>query len=190
MGAVSPVPFATEEFLNKIEERVVKPTISGFQKDNLPYVGFVFIGLIKVGDDPKVIEYNVRMGDPETEVVLPRLKNDFVEILQAMSSQTLDKIDIEIDERAATTIMMVSGGYPESYQKGKEITGLEAVTESIPFHAGATLKDGKIITTGGRVMAMTSYGNTYQEAIKKSYQSIEKLHFDKMYYRKDIGFDL
>ena len=190
MGAVSPVPFATEEFLNKIEERVVKPTISGFQKDNLPYVGFVFIGLIKVGDDPKVIEYNVRMGDPETEVVLPRLKNDFVEILQAMSSQTLDKIDIEIDERAATTIMMVSGGYPESYQKGKEITGLEAVTESIPFHAGAILKDGKIITTGGRVMAMTSYGNTYQEAIKKSYQSIEKLHFDKMYYRKDIGFDL
>jgi len=190
MGAVSPVPFATEEFLNKIEERVVKPTISGFQKDNLPYVGFVFIGLIKVGDDPKVIEYNVRMGDPETEVVLPRLKNDFVEILQAMSSQTLDKIDIEIDERAATTIMMVSGGYPESYQKGKEITGLEAVTESIPFHAGANLKDGKIITTGGRVMAMTSYGNTYQEAIKKSYQSIEKLHFDKMYYRKDIGFDL
>jgi len=190
MGAVSPVPFATEEFLNKIEERVVKPTINGFQKDNLPYVGFVFIGLIKVGDDPKVIEYNVRMGDPETEVVLPRLKNDFVEILQAMSNQTLDKIDIEIDERAATTVMMVSGGYPEAYEKGKEITGLENITESIPFHAGANLEDGKIVTSGGRVMAMTSYGESYSEALKKSYQSIEKLHFDKMYYRKDIGFDL
>ncbi|MCL4159809.1 UNVERIFIED_CONTAM: hypothetical protein GTU68_021941 [Idotea baltica] len=190
MGAVSPVPFATDEFLNKIEERIVKPTISGFKKDNLPYVGFVFIGLIKVGDDPKVIEYNVRMGDPETEVVLPRLKNDFVEILQAMANGTLNKIDIDIDDRAATTIMTVSGGYPEAYEKGKEITGVDAIVDSIPFHAGAQLKDGKIVTSGGRVMAITSYGNTYQEAIKKSYQSIEKLHFDKIYYRKDIGFDL
>ncbi|GAA4295836.1 phosphoribosylamine--glycine ligase [Aestuariibaculum suncheonense] len=190
MGAVSPVPFATDEFLNKIEERIVKPTIEGFKKDKLPYIGFVFIGLIKVGDDPKVIEYNVRMGDPETEVVLPRLKNDFVEVLQAMANGTLNEIDIEIDERAATTIMMVSGGYPEAYEKGKEITGLEAVTESIPFHAGAQLKDGKVVTTGGRVIAITSYGETYQEAIKKSYQSIDKLNFDKMYYRKDIGFDL
>ena len=190
MGAVSPVPFATNDFLSKIEERIVKPTINGFKKDNLPYVGFVFIGLIKVGNDPKVIEYNVRMGDPETEVVLPRLKNDFVEILQAMANGTLDKINIEIDERAATTIMLVSGGYPEDYEKGKEITGIEAVNGSIVFHAGAQLKEGKVLTTGGRVMAITSYGNTYQEAIKKSYQSIEKLHFDKMYYRKDIGFDL
>ena len=190
MGAVSPVPFATEEFLNKIEERIVKPTISGFKKDNLPYVGFVFIGLMKVGDDPKVIEYNVRMGDPETEVVLPRLKNDFVKILQAMANGTLDNIDIEIDERAATTIMLVSGGYPEAYEKGKEITGVNAIEDSILFHAGAILKDGKIVTSGGRVMAITSYGNTYQEAIKKSYQNIEKLHFDKMNYRKDIGFDL
>ena len=190
MGAVSPVPFATDAFLNKIEERIVKPTISGFAKDKLPYVGFVFIGLIKVGDDPKVIEYNVRMGDPETEVVLPRLKNDFVEILQAMSNGTLDKIDIEIDERAATTIMLVSGGYPEAYEKGKEITGVDTIQDSIPFHAGAQLQNGKIVTTGGRVMAITSYGNTYQEAIKKSYQNIEKLHFDKMNYRKDIGFDL
>ncbi len=190
MGAVSPVPFATEEFLNKIEERIVKPTIKGFTKDNLPYVGFVFIGLIKVGNDPKVIEYNVRMGDPETEVVLPRLKNDFVEILQAMANGTLDTINIEIDERAATTIMLVSGGYPEAYEKGKEITGIEAIKNSIPFHAGAQLKDGKVVTSGGRVMAITSYGNTYQEAIKKSYQNIEKLHFDKMHYRKDIGFDL
>ena len=190
MGAVSPVPFATDAFLNKIEERIVKPTISGFAKDKLPYVGFVFIGLIKVGDDPKVIEYNVRMGDPETEVVLPRLKNDFVEILQAMSNGTLDKIDIEIDERAATTIMLVSGGYPEAYEKGKEITGVDTIQDSIPFHAGAQLQNGKIVTTGGRVMAITSYGNTYQEAIKKSYHNIEKLHFDKMNYRKDIGFDL
>jgi phosphoribosylamine--glycine ligase len=190
MGAVSPVPFASEAFLQKIEDRIVKPTIDGFKKDNLPYKGFVFIGLIKVGDDPKVIEYNVRMGDPETEVVLPRLKNDFVEILQAIANQTLDKITIEIDERAATTIMLVSGGYPEAYEKGKEITGIENIVDSIPFHAGATIKYNKILTSGGRVMAITSYGNSYQEAIKKSYQNIEKLHFDKMYYRKDIGFDL
>jgi phosphoribosylamine--glycine ligase len=190
MGAVSPVPFATDAFLKKIEERIVKPTINGFKKDNLPYVGFVFIGLIKVGDDPKVIEYNVRMGDPETEVVLPRLKNDFVEILEAMANGTLDKIYIEIDDRAATTIMLVSGGYPEAYEKGKEITGVDSIKDSIPFHAGAQIKDGKIVTSGGRVMAITSYGNTYQEAINKSYQSIEKLHFDKMNYRKDIGFDL
>ena len=190
MGAVSPVPFASDEFLNKIEERIVKPTINGFQKDNLPYKGFVFIGLIKVGDDPKVIEYNVRMGDPETEVVLPRLKNDFVEILLAISNETLDKITIEIDERAATTIMLVSGGYPEAYEKGKEITGIENIIDSISFHAGATIKGNKIVTSGGRVMAITSYGKTYKEAIKKSYQNIEKLHFDKMYYRKDIGFDL
>jgi len=190
MGAVSPVPFATDSFLNKIEERVVKPTILGLQKDNLPYKGFVFIGLIKVGDDPKVIEYNVRMGDPETEVVLPRLKNDLVEIFQAIANQTLDNIDIEIDERAATTVMLVSGGYPEAYEKGKEISGVANIVDSIPFHAGAKTDNGKIVTSGGRVMAITSYGNTYNEAIKKSYQSIEKLHFDKMYYRKDIGFDL
>ncbi|WP_298755375.1 phosphoribosylamine--glycine ligase [uncultured Psychroserpens sp.] len=190
MGAVSPVPFATDEFLNTIEEQIVKPTILGLQKDNLPYKGFVFIGLIKVGNDPKVIEYNVRMGDPETEVVLPRLKNDIVEIFKAISENRLNDIDIDIDDRAATTVMLVSGGYPEAYDKGKEITGLEQIDGSIPFHAGATTKDNKIVTSGGRVMAITSYGNTYQEAIKKSYQNIDKLHFDKMNYRKDIGFDL
>ena len=130
------------------------------------------------------------MGDPETEVVLPRLKNDLVEIFTAINNQTLNKINIEIDERAATTIMMVSGGYPEAYEKGKIITGLENISDSIPFHAGAVLKEGKVVTSGGRVMAITSYGKTYEEAIKKSYQNIEKLHFDKMYYRKDIGFDL
>jgi len=190
MGAVSPVPFATADFLNKIEERIVKPTIQGLQQDNLPYKGFIFIGLIKVDGEPKVIEYNVRMGDPETEVVLPRLKNDIVEVFEAISNQTLDDIEIEIDERAATTVMIVSGGYPEAYEKGKEITGLENIKDSIPFHAGATLKDGKVFTSGGRVLAITSYGNNYKQALKKSYQNIEKLHFDKMYYRKDIGFDL
>jgi len=190
MGAISPVPFADEVFMSKIEERIVKPTITGLQNDNLPYKGFVFIGLIKVGDDPKVIEYNVRMGDPETEVVLPRLKNDLVELFQAVANETLNEIDIDIDQRAATTVMLVSGGYPEAYEKGKEISGIGAVSESILFHAGAKLKDENILTSGGRVMAITSYGNTYQEAIKKSYQSIEKLKFDKMYYRKDIGFDL
>jgi phosphoribosylamine---glycine ligase len=190
MGAVSPVPFATPTFLNKIEERIVKPTISGLQKDNLPYQGFIFIGIIKVGDDPKVIEYNVRMGDPETEVVLPRVKTDMVEIFEAISNKSLDKIDIEIDDRAATTVMLVSGGYPEAYEKGKEITGLENIKDSIPFHAGAVKRNGKIITSGGRVMTITSYGNTYQEAIKKSYKNISKLTFEKMCYRKDIGFDL
>jgi phosphoribosylamine--glycine ligase len=130
------------------------------------------------------------MGDPETEVVLPRLKNDFVEILQAMANGTLDRINIEIDERAATTIMLVSGGYPEAYEKGKVISGINHIKDSIPFHAGANIKDGQVVTSGGRVMAITSYGNTYKEAIKKSYQNIQKLHFDKMYYRKDIGFDL
>ena len=190
MGAISPVPFASKAFLDRIENEVVKPTVEGLKKDKLPYVGFIFIGLIKVGDDPKVIEYNVRMGDPETEVVLPRLKTDLVEIFDAMAKQTLANVKIEIDDRAATTIMLVSGGYPEAYEKGKEITGLEKVTKSIAFHAGSIEKEGKVITSGGRVMAITSYGNTYQEAIKKSYQSIENLHFDKMYYRKDIGFDL
>lgn len=190
MGAISPVPFADGLFMNKVEERIVKPTILGLQKDNLPYKGFVFIGLIKVGDDPKVIEYNVRMGDPETEVVLPRLKNDLLELFQAVANQILNEIEIVIDERAATTVMLVSGGYPEAYEKGKEITGLDKIEGSIPFHAGAILKDGKIFTSGGRVMAITSYGSTYNKAIKKSYQNIEKLHFDKMNYRKDIGYDL
>lgn len=190
MGAVSPVPFATPEFLAKIEDRVVKPTVAGLQKDNIDYTGFVFIGLIKVGDDPFVIEYNVRMGDPETEVVMPRLKSDLVEIFEAMAKQELDKVSLEIDERAATTIMMVSGGYPEDYEKGKVITGIEKVTNSIVFHAGTALKDGEVVTNGGRVLAVTSYGSTYQEAIAQSYQSIDKIAFDKMYFRKDIGFDL
>lgn len=190
MGAISPVPFATKDFLDKIEDKIVKPTVEGLAKDDLPYKGFIFIGLIKVGDEPKVIEYNVRMGDPETEVVLPRLKTDLVRLFKAISNQTLSDIQLEIDDRAATTVMLVSGGYPEAYEKGKEILGIENVKESLVFHAGAKEEDGKIVTSGGRVMAVTSYGNTYQEAIKKSYQSINNICFDKMNYRKDIGFDL
>lgn len=190
MGAISPVPFASPEFLSKVETRIVQPTIEGLKKDNLPYKGFVFIGLIKVGDDPFVIEYNVRMGDPETEVVLPRIENDLVEIFDAMGKGQLDEVNLKVRPEAAATIMMVSGGYPENYEKGKEIVGLENIDGSIPFHAGAQLKDDKVLTSGGRVMAMTSIGQTYQEAIKKSYQNIEKIKFDKMYYRKDIGFDL
>lgn len=190
MGAVSPVPFADAEFMEKIETRIIKPTIDGLQKDNLPYKGFVFIGLIKVGNDPFVIEYNVRMGDPETEVVIPRLENDLAEIFQAVGNQTLDSISLNIKEEAATTIMVVSGGYPEAYEKGKEISGVETIDDSIVFHAGTKLADGKVVTNGGRVIAITSIATTYEEAIKKSYQNITKLHFDKMYYRKDIGFDL
>ena len=190
MGAVSPVPFADAVLLEKIETRIVKPTIQGFQNDNIDYKGFVFIGLINVKGEPIVIEYNVRMGDPETEVVMPRLKSDLVEIFDAIAKQELDKITLEIDERSATTIMVVSGGYPEEYEKGKEITGLDSIEGSLVFHAGTKLENGKVVSNGGRVLAITSYGNSFDEAIKKSYQNINKLHFDKMNYRKDIGFDL
>ncbi|MBT8260352.1 MAG: phosphoribosylamine--glycine ligase [Bacteroidia bacterium] len=190
MGAISPVPFADEVLMKKIENKIVKPTIDGFQKDNLPYKGFVFIGLIKVGDEPKVIEYNVRMGDPETEAVLPRLKTDLVELFAAFKDQTLNQKTIEIEEQAAVTVVLVSGGYPEAYQKGKEIFGIETVEDSIVFHAGTTTYNGKTVTSGGRVLAITSYGEDYKKALKKSYQNIDKLYFDKMYYRKDLGFDL
>jgi len=190
MGAVSPVPFADALLLEKIETRIVKPTIAGLQKDNIEYKGFIFIGLINVKGEPIVIEYNVRMGDPETEVVIPRLKSDLVELFQAVATQTLNEVVLEIDERSATTIMIVSGGYPEEYDKGFEISGLEKIQDSIAFHAGTKLDNNKVVTNGGRVIAITSFGANFQEAIKKSYQNIEKLHFDKMYYRKDIGFDL
>jgi phosphoribosylamine--glycine ligase len=190
MGAVSPVPFADALLLEKIETRIVKPTIAGLQKDNIEYKGFIFIGLINVKGEPIVIEYNVRMGDPETEVVIPRLKSDLVELFQAVAAQTLNEVTLEIDERSATTIMVVSGGYPEEYDKGFEISGLEKIQDSIAFHAGTKLDNNKVVTNGGRVIAITSFGDNFQEAIKKSYQNIEKLHFDKMYYRKDIGFDL
>ncbi|MCK0158827.1 phosphoribosylamine--glycine ligase [Cellulophaga sp. F20128] len=190
MGAISPVPFASQEFMDKIHTQVVKPTVNGLVKDNLPYKGFIFIGLIKVGDNPKVIEYNVRLGDPETEVVLPRIQNDLVEVFQAVANQTLDQIEIKIDDRTATTVMTVSGGYPGGYEKGKEITGLEKVEGSLVFHAGTTLEDDKVVTNGGRVMAVTSFGANFKEALAKSYENVEKIHFDKMNYRKDLGFDL
>jgi phosphoribosylamine---glycine ligase len=190
MGAVSPVPFADAVLIEKIETRIVKPTINGLLKDNIEYKGFVFIGLINVKGEPIVIEYNVRMGDPETEVVVPRIKTDLVELFKAVADQKLNEIDLEIDQRSATTIMVVSGGYPEDYEKGKVITGIENISDSLVFHAGTKLDKEQIVSNGGRVIAITSYGDNFQEAIKKSYQNIDKLHFDKMYFRKDIGFDL
>ena len=190
MGAISPVPFANDAFMDKIHTQVVKPTVEGLKKDNLPYKGFIFIGLIKVADNPKVIEYNVRLGDPETEVVIPRIKNDLLEIFEAVANQSLDKIDLQLDERTATTVMAVSGGYPEAYEKGKEITGFENITNATVFHAGTTLQENKVVTSGGRVLAVTAFGKDHKEALALSYQNIEKLKFDKMYYRKDLGFDL
>lgn len=190
MGAVSPVPFADEVLMGKIESRIVKPTVAGLQKDGIEYKGFVFIGLIIVKGEPMVIEYNVRMGDPETEVVMPRIQSDLVALFQAVAEQKLDEVTLTIDPRSATTIMVVSGGYPEEYDKGFAISGIENISDSIVFHAGTKLENGQVVTNGGRVLAVTSFGTTYQEAIKKSYQNINKLHFDKMYFRKDIGFDL
>lgn len=190
MGAISPVPFADEELMQKIEERIVRPTVEGLQKEAIDYKGFVFIGLINVDNEPFVIEYNVRMGDPETEVVLPRVKTDLVDLFEATSHQELDLCHLEVDPRAATTVMAVSGGYPESYEKGKEITGIESIEDSIVFHAGTTTKEGKLRTNGGRVIAVTSMDEDYKLALKKSYQNIERLHFDGIYFRKDIGFDL
>jgi phosphoribosylamine--glycine ligase len=190
MGAVSPVPYVDAVLMEKIETRIVKPTIEGFQKDGIAYKGFVFIGLINVNNEPIVIEYNVRMGDPETEVVVPRLKSDLVELFLAVANEKLDEFNLEVDERSATTVMIVSGGYPEDFEKGKVITGLEKVTDSIVFHAGTKLDNGNVVSNGGRVMAITSYGDNFQEALNKSYKNVDQIHFDKMNFRKDIGFDL
>lgn len=190
MGAVSPVAFADAVLLEKIESRIVKPTVAGLQKDGIEYKGFIFIGLIIVKGEPMVIEYNVRMGDPETEVVMPRVQSDLVTLFQAVANQKLDEADLEIDPRSATTVMVVSGGYPEDYGKGYEISGLDNIKDSLIFHAGTKIENGKVVSNGGRVLAVTSFGDDFREAIKKSYQNIDRLHFDKMYFRKDIGFDL
>ncbi|WP_445453378.1 phosphoribosylamine--glycine ligase [Flavobacterium sp. 25HG05S-40] len=190
MGAVSPVPFADALLLEKIETRIIKPTVDGLQKDQIEYKGFIFIGLIIVKGEPIVIEYNVRMGDPETEVVMPRIQSDLVALFQAVANQKLDEVTLKIDPRSATTIMIVSGGYPEDYEKGFEISGLDNIEDSMVFHAGTSIENGKVVTNGGRVLAITSFGADFEEAKKKSYQNIDKLHFDKMYFRKDIGKDL
>jgi len=190
MGAISPVPFADKEFLSKVEKRVIIPTIEGLKKDGIPYVGFIFIGLIRVNNEPYVIEYNVRMGDPETEVVIPRIQSDLLDLFIATANRKLNSFDLKVDNSSATTVMMVSGGYPEAYEKGKEITGIENVEDSIVFHAGTKLTEGRVLTSGGRVLAVTSYGDDFRQALKKSYKSIEQIHFDKMNFRTDIGFDL
>jgi len=190
MGAISPIPFVDEKFMKKIEDRIVIPTVKGLQAEKIDYKGFIFIGLIKVNNDPYVIEYNVRMGDPETEVVLPRIKTDLITLLEATANQNLDKIKLEIDAKTAATVMLVSGGYPEAYEKGKVISGLDTISNSIVFHAGTLNNEDRILTNGGRVLAITSMGTNYKEALEKSYNNIEKLHFDEMNFRSDIGFDL
>lgn len=190
MGAVSPVPFATGSFLKKVEERIVKPTIAGFQKDGYDYKGFVFIGLMNIKGDPFVIEYNVRMGDPETEVVLPRIKSDLVELLQKTATQKLANFKLELNPETALTVMMVSGGYPENYPKGKTITGINNIKEGLVIHAGTRASGDSIETSGGRVIACTAYGGSIKEAQKKAYLMVDQINFEGAYYRKDIGNDL
>ncbi len=190
MGAVSPVPFADQTFMQKVEEQIVKPTMHGIHTEGMRYTGFVFFGLINVQGNPYVIEYNCRMGDPETEVVMPRIAGDLLPLLDAASTGSLAGMQVKTDSRAASTVMLVAGGYPEEYAKGDTINGIEQVTGSVVFHAGTKLDNGNLVTNGGRVMAITSYGSTIHEALRKSYESAEHIHWKDIYYRKDLGNDL
>jgi phosphoribosylamine--glycine ligase len=190
MGAVSPVPFADEEFISKVEQRIVIPTIEGLKKDGIPYVGFIFVGLMNDNGDPKVIEYNCRMGDPETEVVLPRIKSDLLEMFIAAGKKQLAAVKIELDTRTATTVMMVAGGYPGDYEKGKVISGLDKVTTATVFHAGTKASGNEIVSNGGRVMAFTALGNGIQEALNGSFAAANTVKFEGCYFRRDIGQDL
>ncbi|MCB0641576.1 MAG: phosphoribosylamine--glycine ligase, partial [Phaeodactylibacter sp.] len=190
MGAVSPVPFVDEIMLQKVKTRIIEPTIQGLKKRQMVYKGFIFFGLIEVNGEPFVIEYNCRMGDPETEVVMPRLKSDLMQLLLSAFDGSLATQRVHFDERAACTVMLVSGGYPGSYEKGKDITGFDQVKDSLVFHAGTRLSGQQVLSNGGRVLAITSYGPDFTAALQQSYTSLKHIRFDKMHYRRDIGFDL